>query len=232
MTTPAKQRKKTCYGEIRSAVLTGAMSPGSDLDETTLSEKFELSRTSFREVVSQLAGEGYLELRSNRGARVSEISPKAMRDFFLTAPMVYRAVLRLAVRHATKPKVAKLKQTQEAFKSALRSGTLSDRALANNQFHETAGKMAGNVYLLSAFNRLLIDHTRISMGLHRSQDDHLAKYLSQTSAQNDAIIAAIEAGDEEEADQLAVRYWNFSRDQIERFFMPPELSIPLGTITR
>ncbi len=92
--------------------------------------------------------------------------------------------------------------------------------------------MAGNVYLLSAFNRLLIDHTRISMGLHRSQDDHLAKYLSQTSAQNDAIIAAIEAGDEEEADQLAVRYWNFSRDQIERFFMPPELSIPLGTITR
>ena len=58
---------------LRHAILTQTMVPGEDLDEATLSDRWQLSRTPLRDVLRQLAGEGYVEIRENRGARVAEM---------------------------------------------------------------------------------------------------------------------------------------------------------------
>ncbi len=232
MKEDSKSRKTALYDAIRQRVLTMALRPGSDLDETALSDEFALSRTPLREVFRQLAGEGYVDLRENRGARVSEMSHTSLRDFFLTAPMIYGAVLRLAAKNARPDQIVKLKAAQEDFKASLRSGSAEDRALANNRFHEVTGEMADNVYLLPSFQRLLIDHARISMTFYRPRDDRMARNVSDASDQHDAIIAAIEAGDDIAAARLADDHWNLSRDQIELFVMPAGLDVPLGTVSR
>jgi DNA-binding GntR family transcriptional regulator len=232
MTDAAKSKKAELYDSVKTSVLTMALRPGADLDEARLSEDFALSRTPLREVFRQLAGEGYLDLRENRGARVSEMGHTTLRDFFLTAPMIYGAVLRLAAKNATEPQIARLRAAQEVFKSALHKGSSADRALANNRFHEITGEMADNVYLLPSFHRLLIDHARISMTFYRPQDAKMAANVAQASAQHDAIIAAIAAGDEQAAADLAVEHWNLSRDQIELFVMPAALEMPLGTLEK
>ncbi|MBE1284393.1 MAG: FCD domain-containing protein [Rhodobacteraceae bacterium] len=232
MKDAAKRRKAELYEHLKQAILTLQIRPGSDLDETSLCDEFSLSRTPLREVFRQLAGEGYVELRENRGARVSEMSYTTLRDFFLAAPMVYGAILRLAANNATPDQIERLKQAQEAFKAALRSGSGADRALANNTFHEVTGEMADNVFLLPSFHRLLIDHARIGMTFYRPQNSDMADNLTEASRQHDAIIAAIEAGDEDEAGKLAVDHWNLSRDQIEMFVMPTALDVPMGTVSR
>ena len=70
------------------------------------------------------------------------------------------------------------------------------------------------------------------MTFYRPQSAVMAENVSEASAQHDAIIAAIEAGDEAAAGQLAIDHWNLSRDQIELFVMPSGLDVPLGTVAR
>ncbi len=232
MKDAARRRKPELYEHLKVSVLTLALRPGDDLDEAQLSQAFGLSRTPLREVFRQLAGEGYLELRENRGARVSEMSYTTLRDFFLAAPMIYGAILQLAAKNARPAQIEELKAAQDAFKAALRSGSGEERAMANNRFHEVTGEMADNIYLLPSFKRLLIDHARIGMTFYRPKDRVMADNLSEASAQHDAIIAAIEAGDEAAAAQLATDHWNLSRDQIELFVTPAGLDLPLGSMAR
>jgi DNA-binding GntR family transcriptional regulator len=226
-----KHTKSDVIHHLRHAILTQELAPGADLDEATLSDEWGLSRTPLRDVLRQLAGEGYLDIRANRGARVSEMSHRTLRDFFLAAPMIYGAVLRLAAQNAQEIQIAALKDAQRAFKTALRGGDIGARALANNHFHEITGQMAGNVYILPSFQRLLIDHARISMTFFRPQDTEMAENLTLASQHHDAIIAAIEAGDEEAAGALAGEHWNLSRDRIEQFVMPSGLDLQLGNAT-
>ncbi len=228
MKDEARSRKSELAEHLKVSILTLRLQPGADLDEAHLSEAFGLSRTPLREVFRQLAGEGYLDQRANRSTRVSEMSHTTLRDFFLAAPMVYGAILRLAARNALPDQIDALKDAQRSFCSALQSGSAEDRALANNRFHDVTGQMSGNVYLLSSFNRLLIDHARIGMTFYRPRNAGLTENLSEASRQHDAIIAAIEAGDEAAAAQLAEDHWNLSRDQIELFVMPDALDVPMG----
>jgi DNA-binding GntR family transcriptional regulator len=226
----AKHRKSELLDRLRRAILTLEFAPGSNLDEARLSEDSGLSRTPLREVLRQLAGEGFTELHENRGARVTEMTHTTLRDFFLAAPMIYGAVMRLAARNAGAGQILALRAAQSDFRTALEHGSTADRALANNRFHEITGQMAGNTYLLPSFRRLLIDHARISMTFYDPTDAEMQGRVTQAADQHDAIITAIAARDEEAAAQLADDHWALSRDQIERFVMPTGLNIPLGDL--
>ena len=224
----ARTSKTAVMAQLRRAILTQELPPGADLDEARLSEEFALSRTPLREILRDLAGAGLVELRENRGARVSEMSHTTLRSFFQAAPMVYGAVLRLAAQNASAPQIAALKEAQTRFVAALAQADIAARALANTRFHEITGEMAGNVYLLPSFQRLLVDHARISMTFFRPKEAGEDATLGLASRQHDAIIAAIEAGDDTAAAALAEAHWALSRDRIAQFVMPASLDASLG----
>ena len=228
----AQTPKDALYDHLKRSILTLGLRPGADLDEASLSDEFGLSRTPLREVLRRLAGEGYVTLRENRGARVSDMSHTTLREFFLAAPMIYGAILRLAAQNARTDQIEQLKEAQDAFRATLRRGRGEDRALANNRFHEVTGEMAANTYLLPSFRRLLIDHARISMTFYAPRDDEMAQNVSTAAGHHDEIIAAIEMRDEDAAGRLATLHWNLSRDRIEIFVMPTGLDIPLGSPAR
>lgn len=228
MSQLASSKKSALRDWLKQSVLTLTLAPGADIDEAQLSDQFGVSRTPLREVLRELAGEGYLALHRNRGARVSEMTHTSLRAFFLAAPMIYGAILQLAAQNATPTQINALKSAQADFRRSLARGTTQDRALSNNAFHKITGHMAHNAYLLPSFNRLLIDHARIGMTFYRPNTQRMAQDLSVAADQHDAIIACIEAGDATAATQLATDHWNLSRDQIEHFVMPTGLNVPLG----
>lgn len=226
----AKDKKAKLIEELRRDVLTLALEPGVDLDEASLAEKYGLSRTPLRDAFRELAGEGYVSIHQNRGARVADMSHRTLRDFFLAAPMIYSAVTQLAAENATSDQIAELKEAQEAFKAALRNGNAADRTMANTRFHVITGEMAGNVYLTPSLNRLLIDHARISMTFYQPRNSRMADNVVLASAQHEGIIRAIENGDAPRAAQLALDHWELSRGQIELFVMPTALDAGLGAV--
>lgn len=220
--------KRAAYEALRRSILLMELDPGSALDEAELGDHFGISRTPLREVIRQLAGEGYAVIVENRGAKVSDMSHMTLRDFFLAAPMIYAAVMRLAAENATPQQIDDLTAAQTVFRGALREEDVGARTLANDAFHRITGEMCRNVYLLPSFHRLLIDHARIGMTFFRHRGVGNARDLETAASQHDEMIAAIRTRDPDRAAELAVAHWTLSRKQIERFAMPAALSGTLG----
>jgi DNA-binding GntR family transcriptional regulator len=224
----SKSKKAQCVDDLRRRVLTQEVEPGVYLDETELSESYGISRPPLREVLRQLAGEGYVVLHENRGAQVAPMTHKTLRNFFVAAPMIYAATTRLAAEHATAAQVVKLKECQWAFRQAIKSGNAAERALGNERFHSIIGEMADNEFLTPSLRRLLIDHTRIGMTFYNPRKVELSRQRELAADQHDQFIALIEAGDADAAADLAVAHWELSRAQIESFVTPASLHFPLG----
>lgn len=228
MSDDTKSRKATCHEDLQRRILTLDLEPGSYLDETRISEAYGVSRPPLREVLRQLAGDGYVVLHENRGAQVVPMTHKTLRNFFVAAPMIYSAVSRLAAEHATPAQIMRLKDTQLLFRGAIRDGDTAARALMNERFHAVIGEMADNEFLMPSLRRLLIDHTRIGMTFYNSRNRAMAEQRSVAADHHDQFIALIEAGDADAAADLAIAHWELSRAEIESFVTPASIQVPLG----
>lgn len=221
-------RKTECLEDLRARILTMGIEPGADLDESTLSETYGLSRTPLREILQRLAGEGFVQLSANRGASVSSMNFAVMRTFFQTAPLIYSSVARLAAENRTTVQLDALKAVQKEFAEAVGAARSTDMALANHRFHQQIGEMASNDYLTPSLRRLLIDHTRMSQVFYRPASPAESLAVRKACDQHDAMIAAIEAREPAVAVDLTLQHWDLSRDRIERFVRPDPL--PLNVV--
>ena len=228
MTGDAKRNKMNCLEDLKRRILTEELEPGSYLDEMELADAYGISRPPLREVLRQLAGEGYVVLHENRGTQVAPMTHKSLRNFFIVAPMVYAAVGRLAARNATRAQIMRLKDSQLLFRAAIRDGDAEQRALTNERFHSIMGEMADNEFLLPSLRRLLIDHTRIGMIFYSPRNAEMADQRVIAADQHDEFIALIEAGDADACAELAIAHWELSRAQIESFVTPSSIFAPLG----
>jgi DNA-binding GntR family transcriptional regulator len=219
----AKSAKAQLFEDLKHQILTMELGPDEDLDEVALCERYGLSRTPVREVFRRLSGEGYVDIRENRGARVSPMNHSTLRHFFLVAPMIYAAVGRLAVRHFTARQLAELKETQAQLRQAAQAGDIQAMVLKNNRFHEIMGEMSGNVYLQTSLNRLLIDHARIGRTFYQPHDEDTARRRQASIDHHDQFIDALVARDEGTIARLSYEHMELSREHMELFIMPPGL---------
>lgn len=230
MSGDSKSNKLHCLDDLRSRILTEHLEPGAYLDEVELADLYGISRPPLREVLRQLAGEGYVVLHENRGTQVAPMTHNSLRNFFIVAPMVYAAVGRLAAQNATQPQIMRLKDTQLLFRAAIRDGDGETRALTNERFHSIMGEMADNEFLTPSLRRLLIDHTRIGMTFYSPRNVEMAGQRAIAADQHDEFITHIEAGDADACAALAIAHWELSRAQIESFVAPDSLYLPLGRV--
>ena len=223
----AKSDKDRLYTDLKRKILTLELEPSTSLDETTLSAAYGISRTPLRDVFRQLAGEGYIQIRDNRGTIVSPMSHKTMRDFFLTAPLVYSTIARLAAQNARPAQIEELRRVQEQFRQAVRNGSAEGMVFWNDRFHFVMGEMADNHYLMPSLQRLLIDHARIGQTFWRARSKDMHGRIDTAADQHDQLIEAIAAGDEEAAVAVTLDHWALSRDHMEMFVRPDPLPITI-----
>ncbi len=230
MSAVSATSKQTLYLDLKRRILTLDLAPGVDLDEVSISQAYGLSRTPLRDVFRQLAGEGYITIVGNRGAYVSPMDHKTIKEFFQTAPMVYSAISRLAVSNTTHVQLRKLKQVQVKFRQAASELAVSELVFYNDQFHSIIGDMADNRYLKSSLDRLLIDHARIAQTFydrkHAKEGDRLKKAVQQ----HDELIDAIDSGDAEAAVTVTLEHWELSRSQAELFVSADPIPVDLVAV--
>ena len=215
--------KNSLQDALKRQVLTMELDPEADLDEVSLGEQYGLSRTPVREVLRHLAGEGYLEIRENKGARVAPMNYATLRSFFLAAPMIYAAIGRVAVQNFKPKQLAELSDTQERFRAAAKADDGVSMVLENNRFHEIIGEMSGNVYLRASLGRLLIDHARIGRTFFQPQNEDMKGRLALAVEHHDGFVAAIAARDEGAVVDLVFDHWELSRENMEMFIAPKGL---------
>lgn len=222
--------KKALLAEtLKRRIISMELAPGAVLDEVTLSEEFGLSRPPVRELIRQMAAEGYLELESNRPVRVSSMSHQSLRNFFLAAPLIYIATTQLAAINASKADIEQLKQIQKQFREAIDNNDLGGRVYYNNLFHLEIGKIADNAYLAPSLERLLIDHARLGKIFYKQPtSDDMQEDLDAAVIQHEQIIQAIEQHEVNIAGEIVRIHLDLSRRRMTEYVVPAGIEVPLS----
>ena len=106
--TPQEKAKE----QIKIDILTRELRPGQRLIEQKLCERFGLSRPPLREIINQLASEGYVELIPKRGAFVNVFDSRMLDDLLNMRNLLYPQAVRWAIERIT---VDELEMLQETF---------------------------------------------------------------------------------------------------------------------
>jgi DNA-binding GntR family transcriptional regulator len=97
--------------EIRIAVLSGEMRPGTRIRQELLAAKFGASRIPVREALKQLENEGLVVLAPNRGAWIADVNSEESIEVYKIREVVEPLAIFESVPHMTDADVASLTQT-------------------------------------------------------------------------------------------------------------------------
>ncbi|MFG6443287.1 GntR family transcriptional regulator [Roseateles sp. LKC17W] len=222
-------RKAQLVETLRRRILSLELKPGAIVDEVELGAEFGLSRPPVRELLRQMAAEGYLELAPNRATRVSALSYESIRSFFQCAPVIYSATTQLAAERATPADVARLRAIQARFKEAIAAHDIDLRIHCNDQFHLEIGKIANNAHFMPSLQRVLLDHARLGKIFHQPSPSAEKSFTSMAVHEHDLIIDAIERQDASAAVEIIRTHMELSRRRMSSYAMPDFLNIPLAS---
>jgi DNA-binding GntR family transcriptional regulator len=185
---PSTDRAALIYRALRHAIIEQALEPGAKLPEDTIGERFGASRTIVRSALGQLAAEGLVELRRNRGASVATPSWEEARDTFDVRLGLERLVVSRLAGNLTREQIATLKaHVDQEEKARGHNEPLSIRLAT--EFHILLAEMTGSPVLTRYVSEV---SSRCGLILALYSRPH-----SSECAVNEhrAVIAALAAGD-------------------------------------
>lgn len=136
-------RASAIYRALRHAIIEKALEPGSKLPEDAIGEQFGVSRTIVRNALGQLAAEGLVELRRNRGASVAIPSWDEARDIFDVRLAMERLVVKRLSGRLTPDQVSQLKAHVDKEEKARGKDEALSIRLAT-EFHILLAEMTGS----------------------------------------------------------------------------------------
>lgn len=218
---------RIAYETLRDEILALTLQPSQLLDETTLADRFGMSRSPVREALIRLAGEGLVVTLSNRSTIVAPIDVTSFPKYVEALDIAQRMNTRLAAELRSEADLRQIAKRQKDFEAAARTGNHLAMSEANKQFHMAIAAAGRNPYL-SAFYERLLDQGRRMLHLHfdyieRTHDGYLL------TGEHAEMLAAIRARDVERADALAHAHTRQFRDNFLSF-MAENYSgaVPLG----
>lgn len=206
---------KFAYETLRDEILSLTLEPGALLDETSLAERFGMSRSPVREALIRLAGDELVVTLSNRSTIVAPIDVQTFPKYVEALDIAQRMNTRLAAELRSEDDLKSIARRQKAFVTAVKSGDHLAMSAANRGFHMAIAEAGRNPYLASFYGRLL-DQGRRMLHLHFDYlEQDRGGYL--LTDEHDEMLEAIRARDIERADALAHAHTRQFRDQFIDF---------------
>ncbi|MEV5010338.1 GntR family transcriptional regulator [Streptomyces sp. NPDC093064] len=187
--------RERVYEALLELIITRVLKPGQHLIETELAGQLGVSRQPVREALQRLNTEGWVDLRPAQGAFVHEPTEDEADQLLVVRGLLEAEAARLAAAGAGDEAPARLRELCEEGERALRSDDVDAVVVANAAFHSYVMELAANSVLaeLSAQvdRRMRWFYTPIA----RTRGEHSWR-------EHRELIDAIEAGDEQRAQQL------------------------------
>lgn len=194
-------RRQTLTGmtvdAIRERILRGHYPEGEPLRQDAIGAELGVSRIPVREALRQLEAEGLVTFSPHRGAVVSTLSLKQIRELFELRAEIEGDLIRRAVPHMTAEDHARAADILDAYDLALHSGQVPVWGALNWQFHSTLYAPADRDLTMSIVHKL-----------HQHSDRYLRMQLAlthgETRARHEhrAIATAARKGDAAKAQRL------------------------------
>jgi len=187
--------------ELRAAVISGRMSPGTVYSAPTLAEEFGVSPTPVREAMVDLCSEGLVEAVRNKGYRVTDVSDKDLDDITDLRLMIEPPACHRAVEAATAQDIARLRELADRIVDGARRGDLIQYVDEDREFHLALLALSGNPRIVKTASELRAQ-TRL-YGLSRLAQ---SGRLESSAAEHHTIVDLVAAGDGPGVEAALVRH--------------------------
>ncbi len=201
MTRAARTRTDQLCRDLQDEIFQGILNPGDRLDEQSLAERFNVSRTPVREALRQLTTSGLAEHRGHHGVVVKTLSIQDLAETYLVLAELEGLSARLAARRITPGEIKNLEKANEACNEQAGKNDWRGFLAADLEFHGIIWAAGRNQFLEQQI-RATRDRTASYQFRLRIHPHYLKKSISDHAA----VATAIIAGDKDEADRLLRRH--------------------------
>jgi len=198
---PSPLSPRPLYEEVaerlRQRIFSRELAPGHWIDEVSIAEEFGISRTPLREALKVLATEGLVTMKVRRGAYVTEVSDRDLREVYELLALLEADAASAACRSASEQDLKTLLALHHDLQLAADpvSGSRERFFELNESFHLRLLEIAGNRWRTQVVQDLrkvmklnrhssLLKTGRIQESLHEHQqvlDALLARQATQAA---------------------------------------------------
>jgi len=196
---------------LRERILSGHYPPGSPLRQEQLAAEFRISRTPLREALRMLESEGLVSVAPGRGARVIAGDRQRLLAAYELREVIDGLGARLAAARGGPAAAERLESLIDDQRHALVPWQPRAYTSANIAFHQMILELSGNEFLVA---QLPIVHMTSRVFMPFEVVDH--GRATQAVDEHCAILAAITAGDCDEAERLAREHVHRTIDSFAR----------------
>jgi DNA-binding GntR family transcriptional regulator len=185
---------------LRQQILARELEPGAWIDELKLCGELGISRTPLREALKVLAGEGLVTMKLRRGAYVTEMSERDVREAYQLLSLLESDAAAEVATRANDAELAELGELHRALEEALpeRDAFFA----ANERFHLRVLEIDGNRWRLQ-----IVGDLRRLMKLNRHHSLFREGRLAESLEEHRAIVKALLSRDAEACRQLVTAHF-------------------------
>ena len=176
--------------QLRQRIFRRELEPGSWIDELKIAEEFGISRTPLREALKVLAAEGLVTMKVRRGAYVTEMSEKDLRDVYHLLSLLESDAAGVVAERATPEQQQTLRDLHAELESA--AGNREAFFSVNERFHMALLDMADN-----RWRSQMVADLRKVMKLNRHNSLFKQGRIEDSLNEHRAILDAMLARDAE-----------------------------------
>jgi len=192
------------FKQLRENILSGFYKDGMELREITIGEELGVSRTPVREALRQLELEGLVKIVPNKGAYVTSINSKDIRDIYKMRSMLEGLCAKWATRNITEEQIEELEEIiylSEFHLKKMNAGKAVHVSELDGKFH---------LILYQAANSRMLEHVlkdfhkyvQVARTMSVKSEERAKKSIQE----HKEILDAIKAKDEEKAEMLANKH--------------------------
>jgi len=133
--------------ELMDDIAAGSLAPGTRLDEAGLADRFGVSRTPIREVLSRLTAHGIAVPGEKRGVFIAQYNREQLAQIFEAMHEIEAACARIASQRLTLLSRTEIESAQANCIQAAEAGDRMAYLRANEAFHLAIYKATGNPYM-------------------------------------------------------------------------------------
>ncbi len=192
--TIKQTRSDTLRETLADEIISGVLAPGTRLDETSLAERFAVSRTPVREALKQLSAAGLVSIQAHRAAEVVIITAERMSEMFEARAELEALCARLCALRMIPLERRRLERLHRRCGDRVRSGDAELYHATNGEFHTAIYQGSHNSVLAEMAGGLRRRLSPFSRAQFRGPGR-----LASSFSEHDAVVEAILRGDAEEA---------------------------------
>jgi DNA-binding GntR family transcriptional regulator len=149
-----KTLKDHVYLTLKDRILTQKLRPGDPLSELDLAQELKVSRTPVREALLRLQKDSLVDIIPNRGAHVTFISLKELKDTFQLLQILEGAVTRIAAEHINQEELTKLEKDFLSLKDKGHRITYEEEQKIGIKLHEIILFTSGNAKIVNLLRNI------------------------------------------------------------------------------